>query len=436
MALSPVNCSSQAIPYPALPGATIRTLSASLARTAFQYIPAGLYANHDAVVATNTSYCNVTITYTPLDSNNKTTVQVWLPTQKWNGRMQGLGGGGWSAGLFDFGYPGMLAAVAQGYAAVATNGGWTSNRPRDFALLRPGTVDTKSLQHFASTSLNDMSIIGKSVIQSFYGQPPRYSYWNGCSQGGRQGFMLAQQYPHAFSGLAIGAPAINWSSLMIAGFYAQALMHTMGNYPDPCEISTLTAAAIKACDGNDGIVDGLISDPDSCHFDPYTLVNTTTSCLGSGNRKISKEAAYLANTAWTGMKNISNQSLLQDGNSYEASLVTSGGPLLDSVLNRLNITMGLADRQCSADGTCTGRPLDLVDDWIRWFVKKDPNYDSSKMTMKEFDEIAATSVREYTAIIGTGSTDLSGFRNAGGKLLSYHGLVSLAPCQFMVMHDN
>jgi hypothetical protein len=424
---SPVNCSSQSIPYPTLPGAQIRSLEASLARKTWELIPAGLYSNNGPVIASGLSYCNVTITYTPLDSDNKTTVQVWLPAQKWNGRMQGLGGGGWSGGLFDFGYPGMTAAVAQGYAAVATNGGWTSSLPKDFALLSPGNVDIKSLRHFASTSLNDVSIIGKSVIQSFYGQPPKYSYWNGCSQGGRQGFMLAQKYPKAFDGIVASAPAINWGYLMVAGFWAQALQHELGKYIDPCEISTLTAAAIKACDGNDGIIDGLISDPDSCQFDPYTLVNTTTSCFGSSNPKISKEAAYLANTAWTGMKT-TNQSFLHDGNNHEAGLVTAGSPYLDTFLTRMNITLGLADRQCGAGGTCTGRPLNLVDDWIRYFIKKDPNYDSSKMSQKEFDGIFETSVRDYTSIIGTGNTDLSGLRNAGGKLLSYHGLVSPAPC--------
>jgi feruloyl esterase len=329
----------------------------------------------------------------------------------------------------------MLAAVAQGYTAVATNGGWTSNNPRGFALLRPGEVDIKSLKHFASTSLNDLSIIGKSVIKSFYGQPARYSYGNGCSQGGRQGFMLAQQYPRAFSGIAASSSAIRWASLMPAGFWAQALMHDMGKYPNPCEVSTLSAAAMKACDGNDGVMDGLISDPDSCHFDPYTLVNTTTSCFGTKNIKISKEAAYLAHTAWTGMK-ASNQSFLHDGNTYEAAIVTAGAPLLDSVFTRLNITIGLADRQCNANGTCIGRPLDLVDDWIRYFIVKDPNYDSSKMTMKEFNAIFETSKREYTDIIGTGATDLSGFRKVGGKLLSYHGLVSPSPYQSMSGDDN
>ena len=416
-------CSSQSIPYPSVPGAVIRSLDAIPARKAWQYIPPGLYANNGGVTATNLTYCNVTITYTPVDRVQKTTVQVLLPLEKWNGRMQGLGGGGWSAGLYDGGYPGMVAAVAQGYAAVATNGGWNSSKPEDWALSSPGKVDMKGVEHFASTSLNDLAIIGKSVIRSFYGTPPKYSYWSGCSQGGRQGFMLAQKYPKAFDGIVASAPAINWGYLMVAGFWAQMMQHEMGHYIEPCEISALTTAAVKACDGNDGVIDGLISDPDSCHFDPYTLLNTTAKCFGSKNPTITRDATFLANTAWTGLKT-SNQSFLHDGNNHEAVLVTSGVPAVYSTFSYLGLTLGLADSYCSANGTCVGRPFGLVVDWIKYFVKKDPNFDTSHMGQKEFDAIFEASVQEYTPVIGTGSTDLSGLRDAGGKILSYHGLVS------------
>jgi hypothetical protein len=421
---SHVNCSSQSIAHPILPGAQIHSLEASPVHKGWQFIPGGLYPNNDAVSASRLDFCKVTITYIPQNSTHQTEVQVWLP-ENWNGRMQGLGGGGWSAGLYTNGYPAMTAAAIQGYAAISTNGGYSAGHPKDWAVLQLGKVDYKNFQHYASTSLNDLSIIGKSVVRSFYGAPPKYSYWNGCSQGGRQGFMLAQRFPKAFDGIVASAPAINWGQLLVAGFWAQMIMNGKKDYPKPCELTTITAAALKACDGNDGVIDGLISDPDSCHFDPYTLVNTTANCWGAdASRKISPTAAYLAKTLWGGLKTSRHTYMSSFGMHHEAPLVTGGTPLVDSLFSYLNITTALADTECHPDGTCFGKPFSIVVDWIQYFVKKDTAYDILKIDQHEFDEIFENSVKEYNPIIGTDSTNLTGFREAGGKILSYHGLVS------------
>jgi hypothetical protein len=411
------NCSSLSIPYPILPGAEIQSLKATTVERGWQYIPAGLNANGPAVTADNMSFCNVTITYKPLNATRTTTVQVWLPTKDWNERMQGIGGGGWISGLNDQAFAGMTAAVIGGYTAISTDGGFTSPDPRDWAFSSPGVIDKKTFEHWGSTSLNDVAIIGKSIIKSVYGREPKYSYWNGCSQGGRQGYMLAQRYPKAFNGIVASAPVVNWGELMVAGFWAQMTMNQMGEYPRSCEVSTLTAAAIKACDPLDGVVDGLISDPDGCAFDPFTLVNTTANCGFGANRKISTAAAKLARTGWTGVgRNSVHEYMWKIRNNYEASLVSVGsGPFSSS---------GLADVACRPDGTCYGKPMIIIADWIKLFVLKDPNYDTSKIKQEEFDRILKASVDEYSSIVGTDNPDLSAFRDAGGKLLSWHGLVS------------
>jgi hypothetical protein len=159
-----VNCSAQSIPYPDLPGAQIRSLEAFPVHKGWKYIPKGFYSNNGAVGAASLHYCNVTITYTPLNSTNQTEVQIWLP-ETWNGRMQGVGGGGWSAGLYTNGYPSMTAAVAQGFAVTSTNGGYRTGDARDWALLAPGKVDYKSFEHYATTSLNDLAVIGKKLLR-------------------------------------------------------------------------------------------------------------------------------------------------------------------------------------------------------------------------------------------------------------------------------
>jgi hypothetical protein len=87
--------------------------------------------------------------------------------------------------------------------------------------------------------------------------------------------------------------------------------------------------------------------------------------------------------------------------------------------------MGLADSSCDDDGRCFGRPLAQTVEWIKYFVLKDPDYDMSGVGLQQFDDIFAASVKEYNSIMGTNNPDLSGFRAAGAKILSYHGLVSL-----------
>jgi Tannase and feruloyl esterase len=423
MALSAIaNCSSQSIPFPILPGANILSVNAALTRTGYQFIPGGMYFNHPGVFASARSFCNVTVKYTPVDSKRVTSVQVWLPTGDWNGRMQAVGGSGWSAGLTELSDNAMTGAIAQGYATLATDSGLPDADPRAWALLSPGVVDMKALEHYASTSLNDLSIIGKSVVNSFYGKPANYSYWNGCSQGGRQGLMIAQKYPKAFDGIVASAPPVNWGSLMPAGFWSQTTMHQLGKYIDTCELTALTQAAIKACDPLDGVVDGYISDPDGCHFDPNTLANTTIECWGSGSRKISKEAITLAYAAWNGMK-FSNQTFMHRPATHEAPMATPSIPVISNIINGLGFTLGLADNVCQANGTCVGKPFKMVDDWFKFFIRKDPSYDTSKLMVADFDRDFEQSFREYTEIIGTEHLDLSGFRQSGSKLMSYHGLV-------------
>jgi hypothetical protein len=162
-------------------------------------------------------FCNVTVTYTHLGWNDTIHSTVWLPLSGWNERLQGSGGGGFAMmhGLDD-----LADAVGAHYAVVATDGGHAPiiQSSDSWSLDASGDVNMVLLKDFAYVALGDAAIIGKSITNSFYGYGPKYSYWNGCSTGGRQGLMLAQRYPTAFDGILANAPAIYWPSFIPAEY--------------------------------------------------------------------------------------------------------------------------------------------------------------------------------------------------------------------------
>jgi Tannase and feruloyl esterase len=260
-------CSPTAIPYPQLLGAQITSLNVYERYNYSLDVPQG--NSQFAQNLTDLAFCNVTITYTHLSANDSIHVQIWLPLTGWTGRFQGTGGGGFE---MSEGAEILAPAIAKGYAAAGTDGGHVLNAldPSSWALLSPGNVNRQLLLDFSSVCLNDMAILGKAVTESYYEVPPKYSYWNGCSTGGRQGFMNAQMYPDLYDGILAASPAINWAQVLVAAYWGQLVMNTM-IYPPPCELSAFTTATITACDDIDGVIDGIIAAPGLCNFDPHTL---------------------------------------------------------------------------------------------------------------------------------------------------------------------
>jgi hypothetical protein len=420
--LSYLNCSTDAFEIPELASGRVKYLDAVPGYTRYQLVPGGMYPNHGSVTAKALSYCNVTLTYWPHKNPDPTTVLVVLPDTKWNSRMQALGGSGWSAGINDWTDYQLIAAAYEGYSTIATDGGWPSNSPYDYALLPDGSVNMQSLKHYASTSLNDLAILGKDITAQYYGRPANKSYWNGCSQGGRQGFALAQLYPDAFDGIAASAPPVDWHHLMPAGFWSQVTMHELGVWLDPCELQALTNAAVEKCDPLDGVTDGIINDSDGCHFDAYSMVGKSASC-GWKSVTISREAAILAHAGWGGMK-ASKQKFMHRAMNREAPFVSAGDPRLFDVIKGLNLSMGLTDTVNAPGGGRIGSPMKMVNDWLRLYLMKNATADTSQLSLEEFDRYFDMSIKEYGEVIGTDSKNLTGVRDRGAKIISYHGMVS------------
>lgn len=205
------DCSTSSISNPSIPHGQVLDLSAT---------PVNNYNYQNSTL----EFCNVTVIYTHPGWNDMIYVNVWLPSSNWNQRLQGAGGGGFSAldSVSD-----LAKAVAGGYAVVGTDAGHELNPASSdsWSLDESGKVNMALLKDFASVALNDAALVAKDVISGFYGHGPRYSYWNGCSTGGRQGLMLAQQYPTAYDGILANAPAINWPKFIVAEYWPQFVMN-------------------------------------------------------------------------------------------------------------------------------------------------------------------------------------------------------------------
>lgn len=355
------------------------------------------------------SFCNVSIAYTHPGEGDNINVQIWLPIKPaWNSRFQGVGGGGWTTGLTPPGTASPLqGAVNAGYAAVATDGGHDGSKPTDtWALLSRGNPNMYLLQDFASVALNDMTVLGKQVTESFFGRKIKKSYWNGCSTGGRQGLMLAQRYPEAYDGILAQSPAINWNPFTMAQFWPQQAMRDIGYYPSPCEFAALRAAAIQACDELDGLKDGVIGAPGLCKFNPRSVVGQPYSCSGAANGKpgrITEKGAMVAESYWQGPRSVHG--------AFEWY-----GPGRDSNFS------GTSNTTCSSKGTCVGVPMSISYDWVQLFLLKDANADPTKLSHSQFDTLYHESIQEYASIIGTSDPDLSRFKAHGGKMITWHGM--------------
>jgi hypothetical protein len=181
-------CDLSAFSVPAIHGMTLLSLSAS-AQNNYSKPPLAVFPP-----ITNLKFCEVTIHLTHEGANDDVLVHVWLLLDRaaWNGRLQVTGGGGFATSM---GFVGRAPALQQGYAAVSTDGGhdefsWTS---LDWLLNATRTVKWELWENFMHRSVVEQIVVAKGIVEQYYTEKPHYSYWNGCSQGGRQGVYVGPE---------------------------------------------------------------------------------------------------------------------------------------------------------------------------------------------------------------------------------------------------
>lgn len=231
--------------------------------------------------------------------------------------------------------------------------------------------------------------------------------------------MLAQRFPTAYDGIAAGAPAIHWTEFFPSMQWPQQVMNELDKYPFGCEMDAITAAAVEACDRLDGVVDGVISHVDDClgTFDPFSIVGKSVQCaqINKTAMRVSHSAAVIVSATWRGMSTTDGKRIwhgLNPGSDLTGNSPASyGQPGVAATAN------------CSTSG-CRGAPNILGLQWLQLFIARAPAKDISNLTRADFIDFVNAGRQQFTSIIGTTDADLSRFRDAGGKLISFHGLVS------------
>jgi feruloyl esterase len=347
-------------------------------------------------------FCAVALTKTD-SAGNPIHIAVWLPV-KWNGRFQGIGGGGYSCGISYAETPGAVTASLQEavdhrYASASTDCGVPAadELTGSWALKPSGQLNWPLITDFASAGIHDMSVAGQAVTQAFYPGKIRDSYFYGCSTGGREGLMEAQRYPADYNGIVSGALAINWTRFIPAEIWPALVMNRMHDALPTCKEDAFTEAAVKACDGRDGVTDGIISNPGDCHWNAGKLIGQKTPC-----GTITATDAAVMNKIWQG------------------PVTTSGRPLWYG-LERGASLAGLA-ATTTTNGVTTPEPFPITVGWLGTWLQRNPDWNWKTLTFTQFDRLFAQSVREFSSTIATGNPDLSGFRDHGGKILIWHGL--------------
>jgi feruloyl esterase len=311
--------------------------------------------------------------------------ELWLPATGWNGKFIAVGNGGYSGEIW---YPSMIEPVMRGYAAASTDTGHEGGVvDASFALGHP-----QKWIDFAYRAVHEMTVLSKSLSKAFYGDRPKLSYWDGCSTGGRQGLMAAQRYPADFDGIIAGAPANYMTHLSAQAVWAEQALHkSPASFLPTSKLPALHEAVLKACDGLDGVKDGVLEDPTRCSFDPKVLACASAD----GPNCLTPEQVETARAFYASVINALTHELLYPG--WMPGSEAGWG-------------VGV--------GAISPQPSPLLTGIFSFVVFKDPNWDYRTLNFGQDIERAD---HGEAAIVNAIDPNLKPFFVHGGKLIQYHG---------------
>jgi feruloyl esterase len=325
------------------------------------------------------AFCRVAATLKPT-SDSDIKIELWMPSANWNGKFQAVGNGAFNGTIP---YAAMMTALGRGYATGSTDTGHVGGSAI-FGLGHPEKVID-----FGWRAVHEMTMASKRIISSYFERGPAFSYWNGCSAGGRQAMKASQRFPADFDGIIAGAPGLDWT-----GRAAQAAR--LAKMLEATDAARLSQAArllvhrsvVDACDMADGVKDGVIENPARCTFDPGGLQCKGPDGIGclSTAQVETVRSMYLA--------------VINPRTKREITGLARGSEL------------GWTDLGWTASARATAL------DQFRFLVFGDPAWELQKF---DFDADIVRAEERDNDTINALDPNLKPFIDRGGRLIQYHG---------------
>ncbi|MEO8466405.1 MAG: tannase/feruloyl esterase family alpha/beta hydrolase [Gammaproteobacteria bacterium] len=334
--------------------------------------------------------CEVKVTTRPT-KDSEIRMELWLPVSDWNGKYLQIGNGGWAGSI---NRTGLIGPLQRGYAVAATDDGHVSEG------LVPGASwaigHPEKLIDFGYRAVHETSVQAKAILRAYFGRDQARSYFNGCSDGGREALMEAQRYPEDFEGIIAGSPASNWSRLFTGFVWNERALAE--NPIPPSKLTAVQRAALATCDALDGVKDGLIEDPRACKLDPGSMVckaGDASECLTEGQVATLRKIHAGPVNPRTGEQFFPGYPMGTEAvPGGWAPWIVSPSPQAPSI-------------QASFGNSYYGQAVFEQSDW--------------DFTKLDFDKDVAFGDAKAGPVLNATNPDLRSFRANGGKLIHYHG---------------
>lgn len=359
------------------------------------FVPTSTLPHASPPISGLPAFCEVSIVVAPAIN-----IEVWLPSiSQWNNRFRGVGGGGYAGTIS---WTALAGAVEGGYATASTDTGHSAFAPNNglggggFALNQPAdTLNSGLIEDFAERSELELAQLGKAVTRALYGTGPRFSYWTGCSTGGRQGWIMAQRHPEEYDGYLTGAPAFNWDRFIPAELWGEVAMNKEIGAPiSPAKLIAVTNAAVAACAGHTGdgtlATDAFLADPRLCTYNPAQM---SCSAQPTNPNCLTPQEVSAVSKIWDGPRNATGKRFWY-GLDRGALLLALDGPV----------------------------PFTIATDHFAYWIHQNPGFDWHTVTESSFDTDFLTSEAKFEDVIGTDSTNLDEFIEHKAKDITYHGV--------------
>jgi len=320
-------------------------------------------------------------------SDSEIHFEVWMPQQSWNGRLLGVGNGGFAGSI---GYSQLVSYLKRGFAVAGSDAGHQAEaEDASWAFGHP-----EKIRDFGWRAVHLTAERSKQIVAAYYGKPQDHSYFDSCSDGGREALMEAQRFPADYDGILAGAPANAWSTMIASGVKGiQGMLNDPRAFISDLKLPAIQKAALDACDAQDGVKDGVIANPAKCRFDPNVLL-----CDGKENLNcLTRPQIETLKTLYNGAKD------------SQGKPVFPGFTMGDETSWR-EWVVGVAPGASSS--------VQYIQNYFRYMVTGDPKWN---VLTANVDESLKLSREKSAADLDSTNPDLSKFAARGGKLILYHG---------------